>query len=123
LLFERGIHLPAAGLPPLSIRRIYSPVHNIGHFRFLECSHRGLDGSPSGEVALWDEIYFPYDPRLQTMEELKPVSVTHFSNGSHSIEELYECDSGGSITVTISDLTTNCRRITGSGIGRAMQSR
>jgi molecular chaperone DnaK (HSP70) len=110
-LFERGIHLPAAGLPPLSIRRIYAPVHNIGHFRFLECSHRGADGSPSGEVALWDEIYFPYDPGLQTMEELKPVAVTHSSNGSHSIEELYECDSGGSITVTISDLTTNCRRV------------
>jgi molecular chaperone DnaK (HSP70) len=110
-LFERGIRLPAAGLPPLSIRRIYSPVHNIGHFRFLECSHRGADGSPSGEVALWDEIYFPYDPRLQAMEELKPVAVTHFSNGSHSVEELYECDSGGSITVTISDLTTHCRRV------------
>jgi molecular chaperone DnaK len=110
-LFERGIHLPAAGLPSLSIRRIYSPVHNIGHFRFLECSHRGADGSPSGEVALWDEIYFPYDPGLQAIEELKPVAVTHSSNGSHSVEELYECDSGGSITVTISDLTTNCRRI------------
>jgi molecular chaperone DnaK (HSP70) len=110
-LFEKGISLPPPGLPPISIRRIYSPVHNIGHFRFLECSHRGVDGSPSGEVALWDEIYFPYDPALQVIEELKPVAVMHSSNGSHSVEELYECDSGGSITVTISDLTTNCRRV------------
>ncbi|HMF74523.1 MAG TPA: Hsp70 family protein [Bryobacteraceae bacterium] len=110
-LFERGLSLPAPGLPPLSIRRIYTPVHNIGHFRFLECSHRAPDGAPSGEIALWDEIYFPYEAALQALDELKPLTVAHSSNGqSHTIEELYECDSGGSITVTISDLTTDCLR-------------
>ena len=45
-LFATGTALPAPGDPPLSICRGYSPVHNIGHFRFLECSHRSVDGAP-----------------------------------------------------------------------------
>ncbi len=56
---------------PLAIRRCYSPVHNSGHFRFLECSHRAADGGPSGEVTMWDEIYFPFDPALQDAPDLE----------------------------------------------------
>ena len=106
-LFEKGINLPPPGSKPLAIRRGYSPVHNIGHFRFLECSHRASDGGPTGEVALWDEICFPFEPGLQPSEELKqvPVAYSQFAP-KQRIEELYECDSGGSISVTISNKTT-----------------
>ena len=37
-LFEKGISLPSPCEPSLTICRSYSPVHNIGHFRFLECT-------------------------------------------------------------------------------------
>ena len=33
-LFEKGISLPSPCEPSLTICRSYSPVHNIGHFRF-----------------------------------------------------------------------------------------
>jgi actin-like ATPase involved in cell morphogenesis len=110
-LFAKGMILPPAGSPPLAIRRAYSPVHNIGHFRFLECSHRGADGVPSGEIALWDEICFPYDPALQQTEDLKiePVAHSVVARRQH-IEELYECDSGGCISVTIANTTSGCCR-------------
>jgi hypothetical protein len=110
-LFAKGIRLPVAGEPPISIRRTYNPVHNIGHFRFLECSHCAPDGTPSGEVAIWDEIFFPFDPALASDSELSTRKVEYSNAASRQlIEELYECDSGGGIAVTISNKCTGfCR--------------
>jgi hypothetical protein len=103
-LFEKGIPLPPPGDPPLSIHRSYSPVHNIGHFRFLECSHRGGDGAPSGEVTFWDEIRFPFDPSLESTDNLATLPVA-YSDRAHTqrIVESYQCDSGGTITVTVAN--------------------
>jgi molecular chaperone DnaK len=110
-LFARGVPLPSLKEPPLTIRRAYSPVHNIGHFRFLECSHRNTDGSPSGEVALWDQIYFPFDPVLRDRSDLDSLPVVFSSAASEQwIEELYECDSSGSISVTIKNSSAGYSR-------------
>ena len=64
VIFPRGTPLPGPGEPPLTVRRIYQPVHNIGHLRYLEAS--GVDGSgqPAGDIAVWDEVLFPLDPAL-----------------------------------------------------------
>ena len=103
-LLEKGTPLPAPGEPRLTIHRAYCPVHNIGHFRFLECSHRAEDGAPTGEITLWDEIRFPFDPGLAADGELSSLPVTHSPNtAAERIEEVYECDSGGSIAVTIAN--------------------
>jgi molecular chaperone DnaK len=103
-LLEKGTPLPAPGQPSLTIHRAYHPVHNVGHFRFLECSHRTEDGAPTGEITLWDDIRFPFDPGLATNGELTSVPVTHSPNAAAAqIEEVYECDSGGSIAVTIAN--------------------
>ncbi len=110
-LFEKGLNLPRTGHPPMTIRRTYSPVHNLGHFRFLECSHRAADGAPTGEITLWDEIRFPFDPALEPVQDLLPIPVTYSETAAaQNIEELYECDSGGSITVTISNESSGYRR-------------
>ncbi len=63
-IFPRATRLPGAGEPPLSVRRTYSPVHNVGDFRYLEASQVGEDGQPSGDITVWDEILFPFDPAL-----------------------------------------------------------
>jgi molecular chaperone DnaK (HSP70) len=103
-LLEKGTPLPSPGQPSLAIHRVYCPVHNIGHFRFLECSHRAADGAPTGEITFWDEIRFPFDPDLATNGELTSVPVTHSPHaGAARIEEVYQCDSGGSIAVTIAN--------------------
>ncbi len=103
-LLEKGTPLPAAGQPSLTIRRVYHPVHNIGHFRFLECSHRAENGAPTGDIALWDEIRFPFNPDLAVNGELGSVPVTRSPDAAAAlVEEVYECDSTGSIAVTIAN--------------------
>jgi molecular chaperone DnaK (HSP70) len=110
-LFEKGTPLPPPGSPILSILRNYLPVHNIGHFRFLECSHRGEDGVPTGEVALWDEIRFPFDPALKETPDLGKARVDLAPVAeSQRIEERYECDGGGVISVTIANCSAGYSR-------------
>jgi hypothetical protein len=111
-LFIRGLQLPSSGEPPITIRRGYSPVHNIGHFRFLECSHRAPDGSPTGEVTLWDEILFPFDPELADSDSLSAERVQlSQAAAEQQIEEAYECDSSGSISVAIENGTSGYSRV------------
>lgn len=103
-LFQKGMNLPSPGDAPVTIRRAYSPVHNIGHFRFLESSHCGVTGAPTGEITLWDEIRFPFEPSLETAPDLKSMDVIHSPAAlTQRVEELYKCDSGGSISVAITN--------------------
>jgi molecular chaperone DnaK (HSP70) len=110
-ILERGTVLPSPGQPLLTICRRYSPAHNIGHFRFLECSHRSADGAPSGEVAFWDEIRFPFNPHLAHSEDLSSQPVQHSRiAATQVIEECYQADSGGSIRVVIANQTAGYER-------------
>ena len=110
-VFEKGLGLPSPGDPSVSKRRTYTPVHNVGHFRFLECSHRAADGAPTGEVAFWDEIRFPFDPGLERVTDLTTVPVSHSGAAQgQSVEEKYECDSGGSASVTITNQSSGFSR-------------
>jgi molecular chaperone DnaK (HSP70) len=108
-LFEKGESLPSPGEPNLTRQRIYYPVHNVGHFRYLECSHRTADRTPSGDVTFWDEIRFPFDPALKDVADLSAVPVNNYGSGGQ-IEELYECDAGGSISVTIANMSAGYSR-------------
>ena len=110
-LFLKGTPLPADGDPPLTVKRQYYPAHNIGHFRYLECSHTSPDGRPSGEVMLWDEILFPFDPALQKRFDLEKLEVLRLDwESPQEAEEKYECDSSGTVTVSISNLTSGDHR-------------
>jgi molecular chaperone DnaK (HSP70) len=107
-LFSKGTALPGPGERPLEIRRRYTPVHNVGHLRYLECSHLGEDGQPSGEVTVWDEIQFPFDPAFQNRDE---APVEHSGAAQvQEIEERYLADASGTISVTITNRITGYRR-------------
>jgi len=110
-LFDRGTVLPAAGERPLVRSRKYSPVHNVGHFRYLECTRRSEDGQPVGDITNWDEIRFPYDPALRTSKNLDttPVQMSRAAQ-SQAVEEQYSVDASGSVVVTISNLTAGYSR-------------
>ncbi len=110
-LFVKGAQLPAAGQPPLGVARRYWPAHNIGHFRYLESSHLAADGRPSGEITMWDEIRFPFDPALRDIEDLSGAPVSHSGVAARQqIEESFECDASGAVTVIISNLTAGYSR-------------
>jgi molecular chaperone DnaK (HSP70) len=102
-LFEKNTALPLKGEPPLVRVRRYAPIHNIGHFRYLECSRLDQAGQPRGDLAPWDEILFPFDPALRGAEDLKYTSISHASNHNHVVEEVYSCDHNGVIEVEIKD--------------------
>jgi molecular chaperone DnaK (HSP70) len=107
-LFPKGAPLPAPGQPPITVVRSYCPVHNIGHFRYLECSHRTDDGRPSGDIAVWDEAWFPFDPSLRDRESLIGINVEHCSAAeTQQIEEQYSCDASGTVQVQILNRTSH----------------
>lgn len=105
-LFSKGAPLPAAGEEPLKIERSYQPVHNVGKFRYLECSHLTEDGKPAGDITLWDEIVFPFDPSLRGQD----LGATHISWSQAAcaqvVQETYTCDSSGKLAVRIANLSS-----------------
>ena len=103
-LFTKETPLPGPKEDALRISRHYWPVHDVGHFRYLECSHLSEHGQPIGEITLWDDIRFPFDPSLQECADLQGVAVSRSQQVSgQEIEEAYTCDAGGSLAVTITN--------------------
>jgi molecular chaperone DnaK (HSP70) len=110
-LFVKGTSLPEPGSPPLERSRGYAAVHNVGHYRYLECSHVTEEERPAGDITVWDDIRFPFDASLRHEKRLSDVEVARLGNGSQvEAEERYNCDAGGTVTVTISNLTSGYHR-------------
>ncbi len=110
-LFTKGTPLPGPSDPPLFNSRRYYPVHNIGHFRYLECTHLTDDGRPAGDITIWDDIRFPFDPSLRDNAGLDQVPVGYLTNGHRcEAEESYACDRSGAVTVTIANLIEGYNR-------------
>jgi molecular chaperone DnaK (HSP70) len=104
-IFPRGTRLPASGEHPLTVSRTYYPVHNIGHFRYLEASQVSVDEQPAGDITVWDEILFPFDPALRG-GDLHRASVARTLEDSQEVEECYACDAAGVVTATVRNLTS-----------------
>jgi molecular chaperone DnaK (HSP70) len=104
VVFPRGVKLPRRGEEPLRVIRTYYPAHNIGHFRYLECSHVDSLGQPQGDISNWDEIRVAYDPQLRAKEDLMAQTVERGEpRGDVLMEEEYTCDANGAVKVRISD--------------------
>jgi molecular chaperone DnaK (HSP70) len=110
VLFEKDTPLPGPGQKQLICSRRYRPAHNIGHFRYLECSEIDERGQPSGDLTPWDEVYFPFDPALQNEPHLERIPIIRNHLGEHLIEERYSCNQQGIIEVEIINYATDCRR-------------
>jgi len=111
VLFPRGLELPAMGNEPVQASRSYHPAHNVGHFRYVESSGLGWNGQPSGDLTIWDEIRFPFDPALRDSNDLFSIPVARAGDPSRDwIEENYSCDASGMVTVLISNKTAGYTR-------------
>lgn len=110
-LFLKGTPLPAPGQPPLQVARRYRPAHNIGHFRYLESSHLGKDGLPAGDISVWDQVLFPFDPALHKQMELTGIPIARWDwAASQEVVEDYCCDTSGAVLVTISNTSAGYER-------------
>jgi hypothetical protein len=105
------MHLPEQDQPALRLERTYRPTHNVGHFRYLECSRLDEHGQPIGEITNWEQIQFPFDSRLSNCADLSTVSVEPMTAETGLIaREEYTCDSSGNLRVTISALPSGNTR-------------
>ena len=106
-IFEKGTLLPAPGAPSVVVTRRYRAAHDIGHFRFLECS-RLTDARPDGDVTPWDEAFFPFEPGLRSANlASEPIRRRE---GGPEIEETYALGGEGAVTVTVTDATDGFSR-------------
>jgi molecular chaperone DnaK len=111
VIFPRGTRLPGAGEPPLTVERRYRPAHNVGHFRYLEAGHVDGEGQPRGDITVWDEIWFPFDPALVSHPDIRRASVAHSDvAGDQEIEERYVCTAAGTVAVTVRNVTARYQR-------------
>ncbi len=105
-IFPRETPLPHDGQPDLISTRRYRPAHNLGYFRYLECSRLDAEGRPAGDITPWDAVAFPFDSGLQK-QATDGVEVQRQPGvEQHVVEEHYRCDPVGIIEVTIADQTT-----------------
>jgi molecular chaperone DnaK (HSP70) len=110
-IFPKDTPLPAPADPPLVSTRGYSPAHNIGHFRYLECSQISDTGQPSGDITPWQDILFGMDPAVHESPSLDEIEVRRLENHSRQIvREEYRCDARGMIEVTIANETAGYRQ-------------
>jgi hypothetical protein len=110
VVFAKGSVLPAPGETPLTCTRRYQPTHNIGHFRYLECSQLTATGDPTGDLTPWDEVYFPFLPPLHEGGTLPTVPITRLECEAPWIGERYTCDAHGIIAVEMQNETCHYAR-------------
>lgn len=92
--------------PKVTTRR-YRPVHNIGHYRFLECSELDAHRGPSGDITPFWEIRFPFERALQAPGvALKDEEVGPIQGEAPLIEEEYRVDASGVLSLSIRDLSS-----------------
>ncbi len=103
-IFEKGTPMPSKGGDPLVATRRYQAAHNIAHFRFIEAAQIDGAGDPVGDMTPHAEIFFPVAAELEG-KSLSSVPVALLGADGPLIEERYEVDAAGVVSVTISDLT------------------
>lgn len=100
-----------AGAERQEVIRRYRPVHNVGHLRYLECSALGEAGEPQGDLFVWEEVYFPYDPPLEQEPDLGRIPLEKRPDlAGQEIRETYTYDPQGIITIQIENCNAGYRR-------------
>ena len=88
------------------ISRTYRAAHNLGWYRFAECTDLDGQGEPRGEVVPLGDVLFAFDPALRTPGiDLESVEVQRVESGP-LIQETYTISPNGIVSVAISDLET-----------------
>jgi molecular chaperone DnaK (HSP70) len=100
-IFPADLPLPRPGQEARELRR-YRPVHNVGHFRYVECGWLDDRGEPASAITPFADVRFPFDPGLRSID-LREVRIERTGEGP-LIEERYTVDAAGIVTLEIEDL-------------------
>lgn len=103
-IFTRETPLPAPGAK-VSVARRYRAAHDVGHYRFFECSSFDDGGAPRGDIAPTTDVLFAFDPALRAGGvDLATWPVRRLAQRGPLVEERYEVDAHGIVELTITDL-------------------
>ena len=109
LIFDASQKLPGEGL--IEQVRTYRPAHNIGHFRYIECTALDDGNVPGGDISPFAVVRFPYTPALRGEGvDLAGVAVERIEARMPLIEERYTIDAAGIIEFSITDLESGFSR-------------
>jgi molecular chaperone DnaK (HSP70) len=101
------IFVPSTTLPrhgeAIEVVRRYRAAHNVGHFRYLECSGLNEAAEPTGDVVPFGGVVVAFDPSLRGRNDLERIPVKRTPPGPE-IEERYVIDGNGVVTVHITDV-------------------
>jgi molecular chaperone DnaK (HSP70) len=92
----------------VTCRRDYRAAHNVGHYRFFECT-AVEDGRPSGDMTMSGDILFPFDVKLGQASDLSHVLVERIVAGPR-VEEEYALDENGIVAITIRNVDLGYER-------------
>ena len=109
-IFTPDTELPAARGEALLCTRSYRAAHNVGHYRFFECSALDDRGRPRGDMALFADVYFPFDGALREAKDLARVPVERRPGSGPTVVEKYSLDDKGMVDVVIRDQDTGYER-------------
>ncbi|HXN30750.1 MAG TPA: Hsp70 family protein [Polyangiaceae bacterium] len=109
-IFAPETELPPAANGPFTSTRLYRAAHNVGHFRFFECSAVDEGGRPKGDMALFGDVYFPFDPTLSRADDLASVPVERRFDEGPRIFEQYSLDENGIVDVLIRNVDCGYER-------------
>lgn len=107
-LLDRETQLPTSG--EVTVRRRYRAAHNVGWYRFVEYSGVDAAGEPTGDLAPFAEVRFPFQASLQGRRGLDDVPVERFDHGP-VVEETYIVDRNGIVRVRITDTETGYSQV------------
>jgi molecular chaperone DnaK (HSP70) len=94
----------------LDATRVYRAAHNVGHFRFVECSDVSHDGTPRGDITPYADVLFPFDRKLQhNRADLLRAPIERMPGGP-LIEEHYHVDAHGAVSVRLRDVESGFER-------------
>jgi molecular chaperone DnaK (HSP70) len=99
-IFAPDTALPTRASGPLTRTREYRAAHNVGHYRFFECSAVDGSGKPHGDMTLFSDVHFPFDARLAEAPVAALPVIRQTGEGPH-IEERYVLDERGIVLVVI----------------------
>jgi molecular chaperone DnaK (HSP70) len=108
-IFTRDAVLPD-GQESVVCTRSYRAAHNIGHFRFFECSAVDERGKPRGDMAVCPDVLFPFDPQLADQADLSGIPVARRFDEGPRIVERYALDRDGIVRVVIQNADAGYER-------------
>jgi molecular chaperone DnaK (HSP70) len=109
-IFAPETALPGRHEDPLTRTREYRAAHNVGHYRFFECNAFDATGKPHGDMTVFGDVRFPFDPELAARADLAQVSVERRPLLGPRIEESYSLDERGIVEVVIRNIDAGYAR-------------